>query len=113
MEVPHTNFTEVTRMVLVEVRAIRHCSCRCSLGYSSKEQRTERTEVRGWRILRWEGTISMYIRECKKRNVPVMVGTTSETTTSRVLTVLAYTTMTGGDVTAVFAGVRETGRHLV
>ena len=41
-----------------------------------------------------------------------MMRTTSETTTSRVLAVLSYTTMTGRDVTAVLAGIREAGRHL-
>ena len=45
-------------------------------------------------------------------NVAVVVSTTSKTTTSRMLAVLAYTTMPGGDVTAVLTGVRESGRHL-
>jgi hypothetical protein len=42
----------------------------------------------------------------------VVVLTTSKTTTTRMLPVLAYTTVTGRDVTAVLAGVGETGRHL-
>lgn len=45
-------------------------------------------------------------------SAPVVVSTTSKTTTSRVLAVFAYTTVTGGDVPAVLASVREAGRHL-
>ena len=62
VEVPHTNLTEVTRMVLVHV-----------------------------------GT--------------VVVLTTGKTTTTGVLAVLAYTSMTVGDVAAVLAGLRSAGRH--
>lgn len=40
-----------------------------------------------------------------------MVLTTSETTTTRVLTVLPYTTVTSRDMTAVFAGFAKMGRH--
>lgn len=56
--------------------------------------------------------IRLHFKSAYKANVPVVVRTTGKTTTSRVLAVLAYTTMPGGDVTAVFAGVRESGRHL-
>lgn len=42
----------------------------------------------------------------------VVVLTTSETTTSRMLAVLANTTVTGRDVAAVLAGLAEAGRHL-
>ena len=42
----------------------------------------------------------------------VVVLTTSKTTTTRMLPVLSYTTVTGRDVTAVLAGVGESGRHL-
>lgn len=63
VEVSHTDFTEVTRVVLVHV-----------------------------------GT--------------VVVLTTSKTTTTGMLSVLAYTTVTGRDVTAVLAGVGKTGRHI-
>jgi hypothetical protein len=62
VEVPHTNLTEVTRMVLVHV-----------------------------------GT--------------VVVLTTGKTTTTGVLAVLTDTTVTGRDVAAVLAGLRESGRH--
>lgn len=38
--------------------------------------------------------------------------TTSETATTRMLAVLANTTVTGGDVSAVLASLREPSRHL-
>ena len=41
----------------------------------------------------------------------VVVLTTGKTTTSRVLAVLADTSVTGGDVPPVLARVREAGRH--
>lgn len=41
----------------------------------------------------------------------MVVLTTSKTTTTWVLAVLSYTTVTGGDVTTVLAGLREAGRH--
>ena len=37
--------------------------------------------------------------------------TTRETTTTGVLAVLANTTVAGGDVTAVLAGLGQVGRH--
>jgi hypothetical protein len=40
-----------------------------------------------------------------------MVRTTGETTTTRVFAVLSYPTVTGGDVAAVFARLREPCRH--
>jgi hypothetical protein len=43
----------------------------------------------------------------------VVVLATSETATSRMLAVLADTSMTGGDVPAVLAGVAESGRHFL
>lgn len=43
---------------------------------------------------------------------PVVVGTTSETTTAGVLPVLSYTTVTCRDVAPVLAGLGESGRHL-
>ena len=58
LTVPHTNLTEVTRVVLVDVG-------------------------------------------------PVVVLTTSHTTTTGVLPVLSDTSVTGGDVTAVLAGVAQ------
>ena len=41
----------------------------------------------------------------------MVVLTTSETTTSGMLAVLSYTTVTGGYVAAMLAGLREAGRH--
>ena len=43
----------------------------------------------------------------------MVVLTTSETTTSGVLAVLAYTTVTGGDVAAVLASLGEPCRHFL
>ena len=43
---------------------------------------------------------------------PVVVLTTSKTTTSGVLAVLAYTTVTGGDVSSVLASLGQMSRHL-
>jgi hypothetical protein len=43
----------------------------------------------------------------------VVVLTTSKTTTSRVLAVLANTTVTGGDVAAVLASLGEVCRHFL
>jgi len=40
-----------------------------------------------------------------------MVLTTSETTTSGMLAVLSYTTVTGRDMTAVLSGLGKMGRH--
>ena len=60
LTVPHTNLTEVTRMVLVDVGS-------------------------------------------------VVVLTTSHTTTTGMLPVLSDTSVTGGDVTAVLAGVAQSG----
>ena len=42
-----------------------------------------------------------------------MVLTTSETATSGVLAVLSDTTVTGGNVAAVLAGLAEMGRHFL
>jgi len=43
---------------------------------------------------------------------PVVVGTTSETTTTWMLPVLSYTTVTCRNVAPVLAGLGESGRHL-
>lgn len=43
--------------------------------------------------------------------VPVMMLTTSETTSTGVLAVLSYAAVTSRDVTAVLAGFAEVGRH--
>ena len=48
-----------------------------------------------------------------QHDAPVVVLTTSETTTSGVLAVLSDTTVTGRDVAAVLAGLREAGRHFL
>ena len=42
----------------------------------------------------------------------VVMGTTSETTTTWVLPMLSYTTVTCRDVAPVLAGLGESGRHL-
>ena len=55
--------------------------------------------IKGWK---WGG----------EGDVPVVVSTTSETATSRVLAVLAYTTVTGGDVSSVLASLGQMSRHL-
>ena len=44
-------------------------------------------------------------------NSPVMVGTTSQTTTTRVLAMLSYTTVTRRYVSAVLASLAESCRH--
>lgn len=44
-------------------------------------------------------------------DAPVVVLTTSETTTSRMLAVLSYTSVSCGDVSAVLAGLGEMCRH--
>ena len=49
----------------------------------------------------------------RKGHVPVVMLTTSETTTTRVFAVLAYTTVSGGDVSAVLASLRKSGRHFL
>lgn len=43
---------------------------------------------------------------------PVVVLTTSETSTTGMFPVLSDTSVTGGDVTPVFSGVGESGGHL-
>ena len=43
---------------------------------------------------------------------PMVVGTTSETTTTWMLPMLSYTTVTCRDVTPVLPGLGESGRHL-
>jgi hypothetical protein len=44
--------------------------------------------------------------DIREGNAPVVVCTTSKTTTSRMLPVLAYTTMTGRYVAAMLASLR-------
>jgi hypothetical protein len=44
---------------------------------------------------------------------PVVVLTTGQTTTSRMLPVLSDTTVTGRDVSSVLSGVGESGRHSI
>ena len=52
--------------------------------------------------------------KCRENeHAPVVVLTTSETATSGVLAVLAYTTVTGRDVAAVLASVGEPRRHFL
>jgi hypothetical protein len=49
----------------------------------------------------------------RREHVPVVVLTTGETATTRVLAVLADTTVTGRDVAAVLARLAEVGRHFL
>jgi hypothetical protein len=50
---------------------------------------------------------------CHQAYAPMVVLTTSKTTTSGMLAVLADTTVTGWYVSAVLASVAETGRHFL
>lgn len=45
------------------------------------------------------------------KGVPVVVLTTSQTSTTGMLAMLSYTTVASGDVTAVLAGFRVPSRH--
>ena len=49
----------------------------------------------------------------ENEDAPVVVLTTSETATSWVFAVLSDTTVTGGDVSAVLASLREPCRHFL
>jgi hypothetical protein len=49
----------------------------------------------------------------RREHVPVVVLTTGETATTRVLAVLADTAVTGRDVAAVLARLAEVGRHFL
>lgn len=81
VEVSHTNLTEVTRMVLVEVSTVVVLSNLLAIS-------------------------SLPISTSKKSYL-----TTGHTTTTGVLTVLSDTTVTGGDMTAVLPRFGESGRH--
>lgn len=71
METPHSDFSEVARVVFIKVGSV---------------------------IIVWERRTTGL-----KIGIPVVVLTTSKTTTSRMLAVLAYSTMTGRNVAAVFS----------
>lgn len=49
--------------------------------------------------------------KCKVINAPVVVSTTSKTTTSGMFAVLADAAMSSGYMSAVLAGLRESRRH--
>lgn len=49
----------------------------------------------------------------KSKDAPVVMLTTSKTTTTRVLPVLSYTTVSSRNMSAVFASVGEPGRHFI
>ena len=83
VEVAHTNFTKVTGMVLIKVGSLSH--------------------RRNGRYVR----IKVFSLAKVKIDAPVVVLTTSETTTSGVFTVLSDTSMTGRDVAAVLASLGE------
>jgi hypothetical protein len=84
VEVPHTNLSKVARVVLVKVGTKREHHAIRNLAYRDRQS-----------------------------NIPVVVLTTSETTTPGVLAVLADTSVAGRDVAAVLASVAETGRHFL
>ena len=104
VEAAHTNLTEVTRVVLIEVGPIgidSRVAARTFFGYRSSRKGGRGTLVR-----------FSVIEQNRLRNAPVVVLTTSETATSGVLAVLAYTTVTGGDVSSVLASLGQMSRHL-
>jgi len=76
----HTNFSKVTRMVLVKVGP---------------------------------ETLLMLPEQVLWMVIPVVVLTTSKTTTSGVLTVLAYASVAGRDVAAMLASLRKPSRHFL
>lgn len=82
VEVSHTNLTEVTRMVLVEVSTVV--------------------------VLSKQLAISLHFPFSMSKKSYL---TTGHTTTTGVLTVLSDTTVTGGDMTAVLPRFGESGRH--
>ena len=84
VEVTHTNLTEVTRVVLIKVGSLSH----------RRNGRYVRIKV-------------FSLAKVKEIDAPVVVLTTSETTTSGVFTVLSDTSMTGRDVAAVLASLGE------
>ena len=86
VEAPHTDLTEVTRVVLIEV-----CPLHSETKFYMSPARVQQNRT----------------------NAPVVVLTTSETTTSGVLAVLSNTTVTGRDVAAVLASLGEPRRHFL
>lgn len=58
-------------------------------------------------------TLSMLPQEMLRMDIPVVVLTTSKTTTSGVLTVLAYAPVAGRDVAAMLASLRKPSRHFL
>jgi hypothetical protein len=65
-----------------------------------------------------DGARNIQKTEYCTRDVPAMLTTSktliiSNTTTTGVLTMLSYATMTGRDVTAVLAGFAKTGGHAI
>lgn len=81
MEMPHTNLTKVTRVVLVKVDPKK--------------------------------TIMKFFQNPRRAHihVPVVVCTTSKTTSSRMLAVLAYTTISSRHMPTMFSSIRESCRH--
>jgi hypothetical protein len=73
--VAHTDFTKVTRVVFIEV------------GSESEIESVRRKVTNNKKIA----------------DVPVVVLTTSKTTTSRMFAVLAYSSMTGRNMASVFS----------
>ena len=63
---------------------------------------------RSWYCPEWN---YWFIEKNWIEGIPMMMSTTSQTTTTRVLAVFSYTTMSGRNMTTMLAGFRETGRH--
>jgi hypothetical protein len=92
--VPHTDLTEVTRMVLYV-------------------QQTKKTSTKSASSNLIICVMSLGSQAHLVEVGPVVVLTTGQTTTSRMLPVLSDTTVTGRDVSSVLSGVGESGRHSI
>lgn len=124
MVVTHTDLTEVTRVVLkhsesapvlnIIVVQIKHRSPpRNSLILHSRQIFYSFSSLS--QVPSFSAESPPHTNNCDPTNLvevgPVVVLTTSQTTTTGVLPVLADTTVTGRDVTSVLSGVAESGRH--
>lgn len=124
MVMTHTDLTEVTRVVLkhsesapvlnIIVVQIKRVPLHEILSFSIPDKSS--THSHPSRRSRLSPLNPHPIpKNCDPTNLvevgPVVVLTTSQTTTTGVLPVLADTTVTGRDVTSVLSGVAESGRH--
>lgn len=124
MVVTHTDLTEVTRVVLKHSKSAplsNHCRPNRTPSLPHRNSHSP-FPINLLRILiPLADPISPLLNpihipdNCNPTNLvevgPVVVLTTSQTTTTGVLPVLADTTVTGRDVTSVLSGVAESGRH--